>query len=109
VSVTHKLVPEGLGCVSDLPEIVFACATIPAKEVLGVYIPYDSGKPVSCVVSRNQHLWTADLNNDGIPELAGVLDTFEGIASDTMARIIWYANVNGVWKLIDQAEELDCT
>ncbi len=109
ISITHKLVPEEIGCVSDNPKAVFACAEIPDKEILAVYIPLDDQKITECSVKRKGKLWTADLNHDGIPELACVSDTFEGIASDTMARIIWYANINGEWKIIDRAEELDCT
>lgn len=109
ISVTHKLVPEQLGCVSDNPRAVFACAEIPGKEILAVYIPLDDQKIITCTVKRKGKLWTADLNSDGVPEIACVSDTFEGISSDTMARIIWYVNMEGTWKIVDRAEELDCT
>lgn len=109
VSIKHKLVPEELGCVSDNPEAVFACSEIPDKEILAVYIPLDGQPLTECQIKRTGKLWTADLNHDGIPELACVSDTFTGIVSDTMARIIWYINVDGKWKIIDKAEELDCT
>jgi hypothetical protein len=109
VSIRQKLAPEDLGCVSDLPEIVFACPTIPSEEILGIYLPYEKGQPASCTVSRSKKMWTADLDGDGIPEFAAVVTMFEGISSDQMYRIRWYANIRGVWKLVDQAEDLDCT
>jgi hypothetical protein len=109
ISITHKLAPEDLGCVSNNPKAVFACAQIPGKEILAVYIPLDSRRINECTLKRNRKLWTADLNHDGIPDIACVSDTFVGIASDTMARIIWYVNMDGKWKIVDKAEELDCT
>lgn len=109
ISVAHKLVPEELGCVSDQPRAVFACAEIPDKEILAVYIPLDGNRLTACTVKRKGKLWTADLNSDGIPDIACISDTFEGIASDTMVRIVWYLNMDGNWKIIDRAEELDCT
>ena len=92
VSVRVKPVPQDLGCISDRPGLIFGCT-----------------KPPSCIVNRKKQLWTADLNNDGKPDLAAFSETFEGISSDTMMRITWFINSNGKWKLIDQAEELDCT
>lgn len=109
ISIRHKLDPESLGCVSDNPEVVFACSTLIEKEILGIYIPYDSSFLNSCSVNRNGKLWTIDINNDGVPDLACVSDTFTGISSDNMASLIWYLNVNGEWKTIDHAQELDCT
>ncbi|MBN1758209.1 MAG: hypothetical protein JW863_07825 [Chitinispirillaceae bacterium] len=109
VSITQKLAPEELGCVSDLPHIVFACPVIPGEEILGIYMPYEKGMPASCTVSRSKKLWTADLDGDGIPEFAAVISMFEGISSDQMYRILWYANIGGVWKPVDSAEDPDCT
>lgn len=109
VSVSNKLVPENLGCVSDEPQVIFAVPSVVTDEILGVFIPYIGLNTSQCTVSQKGRLWTADLNGDSIPDLAGVADTFEGIASENMAKIIWYANINGEWKIIDSAEELDCT
>jgi hypothetical protein len=108
-SINNKLVPEDLGCVSDNPEVVFACSTLPKKEILGVFIPKDSTPITSCKIIRNDKIWTADVNEDGIPEFAGVSDPFIGINGDTMVHIFWLVNINGEWKIIDQASELDCT
>jgi hypothetical protein len=109
IAVNQKLVAESLGCVSDLPEVFFSCATIPNEEILGVYLPYDTDTPPSCTVSHNKRRWTADLNNDGIPEFAAVSHTFIGATQETLVFIIWYANIGGRWQMVDQAAELDCT
>ncbi len=109
ISVLQKLIPDEAGCVSDFPEIIFSCSSLPDEEILGVYIPYAKGAPPTCSIKRTGELWTADLDGDGIPEIAGVTGLFDGAASDTMYRIAWFANIRGVWKIIDTAEDLDCT
>ncbi len=111
IAVTIKLVPENMGCVSDQPQIEFACSqNIEEDEILGVYIPYHSAPISSSTISRpNNLLWTADINSDGIPDIACVSGTFEGISSDTMMESLWYVNIDGVWKIIDWAQDLDCT
>lgn len=109
ISVKVKLVPESLGCVSDKPEATFACSVVPSGEILGVYIPIDRQPLAECKVIRNRKIWTIDFNHDGTPEMAGLSDTYAGISSDTMIRMTWYININGQWKVIDRAEELDCT
>lgn len=108
VSISHKLAEE-YGCISNNPEVIFSCTSIPEKEILGVYLSYDSSVISACNVKRDGKLWVADINGDGIPELAGVSDTFVGVTSDTMAKVTWYINLNGKWKIIDTAEEPDCT
>ena len=110
VSVTLKLVAERMGCVSDQPLITFACPQIvDEKDILGIYIPYN-GETVGFNITRHgSNVWTADLNNDGIADLACVSDTFQGISNDKMAELLWFVNINGTWKIIDWAEELDCT
>jgi|GEM_PF-1372530 len=110
ISVDLKLVPEGLGCVSDQPYITFACLkNVAAADILGVYIPYHPVPLTSSTVSRPlENVWTADINNDGIADLACVSGKFEG-ASDLIAQCLWFANINGTWKIIDFGEELDCT
>ena len=54
-------------------------------------------------------VWTIDLNGDGIADLGCVSGAFEGIASDTMAEVLWYVNNNGKWQVLDYSTELDCT
>ncbi|HEV8512655.1 MAG TPA: hypothetical protein VGQ59_05245 [Cyclobacteriaceae bacterium] len=109
-SVTIKLVPEDLGCVSDQPIIEFACSkSIEAKEILGVYIPYTSSDPTTFTVTRNDNrVWTADLNGDGIDDLACVSGSYEGIG-DIIAESLWFVNIDGQWKIIDSGQNLDCT
>jgi len=111
ISVTLKVVPENLGCISDQPNAIFSCAKdIGKDEILAVYIPYGSVQPSSFKIKRLAHnVWTADLNNDGIPDLAFVSDTFMGASSDAMVEAIWYINSIGNWEIIDWAMELDCT
>lgn len=111
ISVTIKLVPEYLGCVSDQPRIEFACPqSLEENDILAIYIPYNTTPLTSCTINRpNNTLWTADINGDGIPEIACVSGTFEGISDDKMAESLWFININGSWQIIDGAEELDCT
>lgn len=111
IGVTVKIVPEYLGCVSDQPDILFATEeNLDANDILAIVMPYDSKSITDCKVSReNSFLWTADLNNDQIPDLACVSGTFEGISSDALSEQLWFINVNGEWKIIDYATDLDCT
>jgi hypothetical protein len=111
ISVTLKLVPENLGCNSDQPLVEFACSkSIGEAEILAVYIPYGSSTLTSSAISRpSAYAWTADVNADGIADLACVSGTFEGISSDTMAECLWFVNVDGTWKIVDYGSELDCT
>lgn len=109
ISIKAKLADEYLGCVSNNPEVLFGTSSLPEGEILGIFIPYDRALRVSLKLTRAKNHWTADLNDDGIPELAGISETFSGISSDTMASLTWYANIDGVWTLIDAAVEPDCT
>ncbi|MDB5255873.1 MAG: hypothetical protein JWM14_568 [Chitinophagaceae bacterium] len=111
-AVDLKLIPQNLGCLSDQPYVTFTCSKyLNEKDILGIYIPYDSTPISSCVIKRydDNRVWTIDLNNDGIPELACVSDTFTGISDDKMVEEIWFVNIDGAWKIIDWAAELDCT
>jgi hypothetical protein len=111
-AVTVKLVPEGLGCISDQPSIEFACSkSIEAKDILCVYIPYNTSNPSTCTVTRNDNrLWTADLNGDGIDDVACVSGSYEGVASGgTISEMLWFVNIDGQWKIIDAGETIDCT
>ncbi len=111
ITITVKLVAEDLGCVSDQPHIEFACTNdMEAEAILGVYIPYKSQSATSCKITRQNHSqWTADVNGDGIADIACVSDMFEGIVGDTLAEVLWFINVNGSWQIIDWGKELDCT
>jgi hypothetical protein len=90
--------------------IEFACAaSLESSGILAIFIPYGAS-PVSCKVERlSNHVWTADLNNDGIPDLACVSDTYSGTSSDTIAEELWFANINGTWTIIDWGYEPECT
>jgi hypothetical protein len=111
ISVTLKIVPENLGCQSDQPLFEFACKTfVDSNDILGIYIPYDSYVPASFKLSRpSSFAWTADFNDDGVPDLACVSGTLEGISADTITNLLWYVNISGEWKVIDWGCQLDCT
>lgn len=111
ISVTLKLVSENLGCVSDQPYAEFACSqSIEALDILGIYIPYDSGAISTCTVSRpSDHVWTADISGDNIADIACVSGSFEGYIDDTIAQCLWLVNINGVWKIIDWGQMPECT
>lgn len=98
-------------CYSSYPKLVFACSTnIQADEILAIYLSYDDRGPLGCSVNReNKWLWTADLNGDATPDLACAIGTFEGIQSGALIEILWFANVNGEWKIIDYGSEPSCT
>ncbi len=111
VSIAIKLVPENLGCVSDQPLITFGCAkVIDYSEILGIYIPLGSTPQMSPHVTRPaNNVWTVDLNSDNVADLAMVSGTTEGISQEFIVECIWFININGEWKIIDAAQELDCT
>lgn len=112
LSVEIKLVPEGLGCISDQPLFIFACSAevLEASNILGIYIPYGPDPGATWTVRYlNNSLWTADLNDDGIPDLAAVEGTFSGAMGDGLAEVLWFANINGEWRVIDAGRTLDCT
>ena len=111
VSISLKLVPQQMGCISDQPEMVFAYqGLLDSREILGIYIPFKSSIPTTSVIAwPHRYVWTADLNADGIPDVAGVSGTYPGISSDVMEEMLWFVNVNGEWKIIDAGADLDCT
>ena len=111
-AITVKLVAEDLGCISDQPTIEFACSkSIEAKDILCIYFPYNTSNPTVCTVTRNDSkLWTADLNGDGIDDVACVSGSFEAVASSgTISELLWFVNIDGQWKIIDAGQTLDCT
>jgi hypothetical protein len=111
INVEVKIVPEGLGCVSDQPKVQFACSqNLSEFKILGVFIPMNDMSLKACKVTwEGNRLWTADINDDGIPDFAAVHGTFGGNVSDVMAETLWFVNINGEWKIIDAASDLDCT
>ncbi|MGC3945669.1 MAG: hypothetical protein QM762_14305 [Chryseolinea sp.] len=111
LSVEVKLVYENLGCVSDQPFYTFACdKNLDPMTILGAFVSYSSSAIGGLkVVRHSPGTWTADLNGDGIADIGCVSGAFEGIASDTMAEVLWFVNNNGTWQVLDYAAELDCT
>ena len=101
---------EAYQCGTGDAYIELACGTsLEANDILAIYIPYDRA-PESCVVNRvSGHVWTADLNSDGVPDLACFSDTYVGSQSDTIVEELWFVNVNGTWRIIDWGAEPECT
>jgi hypothetical protein len=112
MEVTLKLVPENLGCVSDQPFITFACSkNIDNTEILGVFIPFNDAPVTSCKISYGKNsVWTADLNDDGVADIACISNSYLGMASGSMlAKATWFVNLNGNWQVLDRGEDEDCT
>ncbi|MBT1707339.1 hypothetical protein KK062_03855 [Fulvivirgaceae bacterium PWU5] len=112
LSIRVKLHPESRGCVYDRPTLQFACQKLVSSEdILGIYIPVDATTPLSCTIDRKDRThWTADLNGDGIADIAAIASIFSGeVNGDALARVLWFANVDGQWQIIDFGEDLDCT
>jgi hypothetical protein len=111
ISTSFKLAPQGMGCISDQPYYEFACAeNVEPNDILFVFVPY-AGESVERVhaVRENRAVWVADIDGDEIPDFAGVAGTFEGISDDGMNEVLWYANINGKWQIIDFGTDPDCT
>jgi hypothetical protein len=107
-----KVVPEGLGCVSDQPRFEFACAkNLDATDILAIYIPHRTPTLTSCTVDhRSDKLWVADLDNDGIPDIACISGSWISEANgETLSDVLWFVNIRGTWKIIDAGADLDCT
>ncbi|HZY78209.1 MAG TPA: hypothetical protein VFE50_01705 [Cyclobacteriaceae bacterium] len=112
ISVRVKLVPESLGCISDEPYYTFAYGDgdLDANDILGIYIPYNNTSADQLKVDRlNRAVWMADVNADGIADFACVSGYFEGISSDMMSEVLWFANIGGEWRIIDAGAAADCT
>jgi hypothetical protein len=112
LSVRVKLHPESRGCVYDRPTLQFACQKlVSTDDILGIYIPFDTTTPSSCTIHRKDRgHWTADLNGDGIADIAAIASIFSGeVNGDALARVLWFANVDGQWQIIDFGEDVDCT
>jgi hypothetical protein len=89
-------------CYSDDTHLIFSCSPdIDVEQIIGIYIPYSDNGLTTCAISRpDRWSWTADLNNDTIPDIACVIDINNGPESGVM-EMLWFANVNGTWKIID--------
>jgi len=101
---------EAYECGTGDAYIELACnASLAASDILAIYIPYDATVK-SCVVNRpSEHVWTADINGDGIADFACFSDTYVGSQSDTIVEELWFVNVNGTWRIIDWGAEPECT
>jgi hypothetical protein len=109
LSAELNLAPS-YNCGSGEVYIELACAEpIEANDILGVYIPYGPS-PTSYAFNRvSDQVWTVDLNNDGTPDIACVYDSYAAYSTDVIAESLWFANINGNWKIIDWAEHPECT
>lgn len=110
IAIKTKLINENLGCISDFDEITVACSSMPETEILGIYMPLDNSNLTNCSVKRGNNSWSIDINNDGIPEFASIFSSSIGEASgNTLVTQTWFVNIGGTWRLIDSAQDLDCT
>ena len=97
-------------CYSDFPSPVFSSSkNIDTNQIIGVYIPYDNSIPKTCSISRqDKWRWSADLNNDNLPDIACVIGTYEGIELG-IPEMLWFINLNGTWKIVDYGQIPSCT
>ena len=97
-------------CYSSYPHLVFSCqADIDPNQIVGIYIPYDDHVPTACSVSHpDKWSWSADLNNDTVPDIACVIGTYKGVESGVL-EMLWFINLNGTWKIVDFGEVPSCT
>jgi hypothetical protein len=97
-------------CYSDYPYAIFSStADINPNEIIGIYIPYDQQVPTTCSVSRpDRWQWSADLDNDAVPDIACVIGTYEGIEPGVL-EMLWFVNLNGTWKILDYGAVPSCT
>jgi hypothetical protein len=112
LSVRVKLYPEGWGCSYDYPTLQLACQKIVSSDdILGVYIPFDTTTPTSCTIDRKDRThWTADLNGDGVADIAAIASTFLGeVNGMALVKVLWFANVEGQWQIVDFGTQTDCT
>ncbi|HEY0652010.1 MAG TPA: hypothetical protein VGD65_02740 [Chryseosolibacter sp.] len=97
-------------CGSGSAYVEFACPkSIEEGKILAIYIPYGANPRSSTFARLNDHVWTADLNSDGIADFACVTNTYMGDMGYVIAEALWYANINGSWKIVDWAEYPECT
>lgn len=110
VAVRMKLFEQSMGCIINHPLITIAGPpSTDENSILGVLMTSSAPSITNVKSNVNDNTWTVDIDGDGIPDLAGVRGTFEGISSDAMNEAIWYVNDNGTWKIADWASEPDCT
>ena len=106
--VTDRLFESEVGCTSESPKVCFGVPTLPEREILGIFIPYEPLPLTHCKVTRKRQVWTVDLTGDDVPELAAVTSSREGL-HDTLHKVVWYGNVSGVWVPLDAGEDPECT
>jgi hypothetical protein len=111
ISATIKIVPEGMGCISDEPAYTFASfEDLGDYEILGIFIPYQNIPLGNMQVNYlDVGVWTADLDGDRVSDIACVKSIFSGISSDEMNEVLWFGNINGEWRIIDWGADPDCT
>ncbi|HNY29298.1 MAG TPA: hypothetical protein PKO15_00280 [Fibrobacteria bacterium] len=108
VSVRHDLFRRQI-CGPDEPEAVFGIPGPMDKEILGVFLTQDGAAPPKLVVQRKGRLTLFDFDGDGITEVAGVEEKFQGLTNDTLSNVTWFLNDNGTWRAIDAVRTADCT
>jgi hypothetical protein len=111
ISVTFKLLPQHLGCISNQPQIIFGCSqNVDQNDILGVYLSAASVPLKLGEIKRGSRNWTADLNADGIVDLIALNGSRLGEGSgSTLYEVVWYVNINGEWMILDWATDFDCT
>jgi hypothetical protein len=109
LSLTLKL-GEDYNCGSGSVYVEFACReSLDENKIMGIYIPYGAPPTSNTFTRVSENLWTADLNSDGVADFAGVTNTYLGDMEYDIYEALWYANVNGTWKIIDWAVIPECT
>lgn len=90
--------------------VEFACSkSLDEQKIHAIYIPYGPSPTSSTFNRLSDNLWTADLNSDGTVDFACVTNNYLGDMGYEIAEALWYANINGEWKIIDWAEMPECT
>lgn len=109
LSAELNLAPS-YNCGSGEVYIELACPEpVEANDILGVYIPYGSSLTSFAFNRVSDRVWTADLNNDGTADIACVNDSYVAYSTDVIAESLWFANINGTWRIIDWAQHPECT
>jgi hypothetical protein len=109
LSVERKIASD-YSCNEGQVAVQFAYAgSIDEEEIQGIYIPYGTPPKSSIFKRLSDNVWTADLNSDGTADFACITNNFMGDMGYELAEAVWYANINGEWKIIDWAEIPECT
>jgi hypothetical protein len=97
------------GCVSDQPKVRIGMTQLAKGEILGIFIPYEPISLDKCTVTQKKGKWLADLDGDGNADIGGYVRYASASVPGQLFEGVWYANINGEWKVIDWAEDLDCS